>query len=725
MANPSVGYQRYSFARQWRLTLKELREILRDRRTVVTLVLMPILVYPLLSLGMQRMLLTGSGPQQGEPAIVLVQAAEAEPLRRFLERGIYELRANGEFDVERHLTFAAADVSNGPDDIRQAVRTGRVDVGLVGMQRQANRWELTLYYRREPISLAALERLERILYAAQWSVVRRRLAEANVRLALPTVGIRQEQVEPEAGPSPLATLMPLVLILMTITGAVYPAIDLTAGERERGTLETLVAAPVARWRLLVAKYIAVLVVALLTASVNLCAMTITLHVSGLTSLVFGPLGFSWHMVSLVFVLLFIFASFFSALLLAITSVARSFKEAQAYLIPLMLVALAPGLLSMVPGIELNALLATLPLVNIVLVARDLFLGTAHVGWIAVALVTTLFYAAAALSLASYVFGSDAILYGSPLSWHSWGRRPHKPMAVASPSIAWSCVALAFPLQFMVGGLVIQAQVALAFRLAAAAAITAVVYGVLPFVVGWWYRVQTRTGLGLAAPSIPSLVAAVVLGLSLWPMAHGAFWLALRAGLVSIDPARLEGIDELLAQWRQVPAWYRIIALGVVPGLCEELFFRGWVFGAAERKLGALRAIVLSALLFAAFHVVNPQWLSIERFAPSFALGLVLGSLRWYARSVLPAMVTHAVHNSLLLSLTPQAVTLEYLARDELVQRTLPWYWYAASLTVVALWLAVLWQARRKDQLACHGSKGIAVLYDGTERMDTGGTSEVL
>ena len=82
-------------------------------------------------------------------------------------------------------------------------------------------------------------------------------------------------------PFSLATLVPLVLILMTITGAVYPAIDLTAGERERGTLETLIAAPISRMALLFAKYVAVLTVAVLTALVNLVAMTVTIVSSSL------------------------------------------------------------------------------------------------------------------------------------------------------------------------------------------------------------------------------------------------------------------------------------------------------------------------------------------------------------------------------------------------------------------------------------------------------------
>ena len=168
----------------------------------------------------------------------------------------------------------------------------------------------------------------------------------------------------------LAALIPLILVLMTVTGAVYPAIDLTAGERERGTLETLIAAPVPRLGLLMAKYVAVLVVALLTALVNLAGMTVTAHSTGLAASLFGG-GMSFEVVLKVLLLLGLFAAFFSAILLALTSCARSFKEAQAYIIPLMLLCLVPGVLCLMPGLEFKGWMAVTPLVNIVMLARDL------------------------------------------------------------------------------------------------------------------------------------------------------------------------------------------------------------------------------------------------------------------------------------------------------------------------------------------------------------------
>src|SRR5262249_57035274 len=126
---------------------------------------------------------------------------------------------------------------------------------------------------------------------------------------------------------------------------------------------------------LFAKYIAVLTVAVLTALVNLGAMAVTLHVSGVGQVVFGA-GLTPLLLVQVLALLLLFAAFFSALLLALTSFARSFKEAQAYLIPLMLLSLLPGMLALLPGMELGGPLAIVPLLNIVLLARDLFARSA-------------------------------------------------------------------------------------------------------------------------------------------------------------------------------------------------------------------------------------------------------------------------------------------------------------------------------------------------------------
>ena len=303
------------------------------------------------------------------------------------------------------------------------------------------RWEL-VYRAGSPTSEAALHFVESRLQAFNEKQLDRQLRELGVVAALPAGTSRHPVSFAGAPVFSLAALIPLILVLMTVTGAVYPAIDLTAGERERGTLETLIAAPVPRLGLLMAKYVAVLTVALLTALVNLAGMTITAQSTGLASSLFGG-GMTLDVTIKVLLLLALFAAFFSAILLALTSCARSFKEAQAYIIPLMLICLVPGVLCLLPSLEFAGWMAVTPLVNIVMLARDLLEGTVKTELAVAAVFSTVFYVIAAIALAARIFGTDAILYGSQQTWSDLVRRPPTPQRAAGLPGAMLALALMF------------------------------------------------------------------------------------------------------------------------------------------------------------------------------------------------------------------------------------------------------------------------------------------
>ena len=259
------------------------------------------------------------------------------------------------------------------DDLDEAVQTGQADVGLrlrasrglLAVAADGNQtadWEL-IYVDESPVGVVAARYLMRLAAAANEGFLAFRLQGTKAVQRIPPVQIQATVLTagPEKRSTALAALLPLVLVLMTMTGAVYPAIDLTAGERERGTMEILMAAPIPRLSLLLAKYFAVVTVALLTALMNLSVMTATLFALGLgTHLFDSPWVFALVLVE-VLGLLVLFAAFFAAVLLTITSVARSFKEAQAYLIPLMILALAPAVMSLLPGLSLHGVYFYVPL----------------------------------------------------------------------------------------------------------------------------------------------------------------------------------------------------------------------------------------------------------------------------------------------------------------------------------------------------------------------------
>jgi ABC-2 type transport system permease protein/sodium transport system permease protein len=656
---PAWNNRRDVVGRLTRLALKELRETLRDRRTIITLVVMPLVLYPILALVFQRFLLTSLTNQGTAEYVIGVDSMRSKlQLEEQLARGEAALAAGGgEIEspkiiwgelpspeaAERSVVDAMVHLAVIPKNGMSGSSDGDGD----GLDRPLT-WEL--HYRLgSPTSEAATRYVETRLQAYSESQLDEQLKTLGIAADLPAASERHAIDFSGAPVFSLAALIPLILVLMTVTGAVYPAIDLTAGERERGTLEMLIAAPVPRVGLLLAKYVAVLAVALLTALVNLVGMAITAHSTGLNVSLFGGAGLSLPVVIKVLLLLALFAAFFSAVLLAITSCARSFKEAQAYIIPLMLLCLAPGVICLMPSLELTGLLAVVPLVNIVLLARDILEGGVDPLLASVAVLSTAFYVVAAIAVAARIFGTDAILYGSQSTWSDIFRRPAEPQPALPLSAAAFSLAMMFPTYFVLSATLAQSrEISLDGRLFVGAIVTMLVFCGIPGAIALVNRVRTTSGIGLVRPQMGPLLAAAMLGLVLWPAAHELFLLNEQIGISALRIDQLAEVKAFLDQLQHVsPAWI-LLALAIVPGVCEEFFFRGVLFASMRKVTTAWRTVLATAVLFGLFHVVAGTVLAPERFLPSAFLGLVLGWVRYRTGSVWPCMLLHAVHNGLIL-----------------------------------------------------------------------------
>ncbi|MCO6458519.1 MAG: CPBP family intramembrane metalloprotease, partial [Pirellulaceae bacterium] len=182
---------------------------------------------------------------------------------------------------------------------------------------------------------------------------------------------------------------------------------------------------------------------------------------------------------------------------------------------------------------------------------------------------------------------------------------------------------------------------------------------------------------LGGPPLLALPAALLLGLTLWPLIEELFLLTRWLGLDTIDPTKLQGVETLLAQWRRLPPWWILLCLAATPAVFEELFFRGYLFTALGTRFKPRDTILLSALLFGLFHVVTTSTLAVERLLPSMTLGLILGWLCWRTRSVWPGVLLHACHNGLLLMVAYYRRELEAWGLGDAGDH-LPWHWLALS-----------------------------------------------
>lgn len=739
---PSNADSADAFRRVARLTLKELREILRDRRTIITLLLMPILVYPLLGVMVQKVLLSNlSRLSTPKLHVGLASEADALTLQQLANYGASLLEASAQSDTpevggetaeraaDRATETPEASVAGEPEPESPvasgplAAFTGRgpPKLELFVQEPGATRASLIaqvedgsidlavvleplpeLASRAIPSGMSAPLRVEFIrqtdsaLGAQAQRILAERLRAVNThwtqrlleRSGLPTqppTVMQETAVEAtDRERVSLLTFIPLVIVLMTMTGAVYPAIDLTAGERERGTIEILMAAPVPRLQLLAGKFVAVLVVALLTATMNLLAMTTTTFVLGIEPLVFGDSSL-WLIPQLI-LLLVVFAGFFSAVLLSLTSCARSFKEAQAYLIPLMLISLAPGIFSLMPEIEMNLPLALTPLVNVVLMGRDLLEGQVNPVLFCVAIVCTALYGVLALSWAARVFGSDAILYSSNETWADLFRRPAQPSSAPSLRTGMLGILVLFPAFVIVSSLAGRLEGSTSTRLGVNATVTIILFLLLPLLITRISHATVASTFALHAASLTSWPAAVLLGLSLWIPAY-------ELEVLTLSTERLEVLRDLFESLkldlRAIPLSWKLTTLAVVPAVCEEFCFRGFLFSAIRRERSATLAVLGSGVAFAAFHVLVRDMLLYERFLPTLLMGLMLGLVRARSGSLYPGILLHVLHNSLLLTLAHFETRIAEWNIGLSQHEHLPWPWLAGGAVIVGAGTALL------------------------------------
>lgn len=736
----------------WRLASKELRETLRDRRTIITLVVMPLLVYPILSLVFRTFLISNAdafnavdpiqfslvcngvnGTDEANSVlgelVRTIKSLESESSREAAQESSSDSASAAAAAAGTHYEFVPIEQQGWqvkPLDaqaIQQLVRDGTADLGVVVDTSGLERGQLASF------ELIADDRLRSEL-AARWFedkllafnefVVRQRLKQARLPVDPALTISKTSWVERPKGAKEkmadafsLSSLLPLILVLMTITGAVYPAIDLTAGERERGTLEMLMAAPVPGTSVLFGKFFAVLAVSVLTALLNLIGMAATVWAFQLDQ--YLPVGAAFDVLTLLKILglLILFAAFFSALLLAVTSNARSFKEAQAWLIPIILLSLGPGLMAMTPGLSLNGVLSITPMMNILLLARDVIQQTVLPLPAAVAMVSTLVYTVIAVMMAARTYGSSGMLYGDSGSMSELFLRPVEKQDRVPVYATVICTALLLPVNFLMIGLLgrlsVENAADLTLRFAIMGAFTVFSFVVIPWLIAVHQRAIVDRAFGLNLPHPVFWMIAILLGVSLWPLVMGIMvgWQHLVSLMAGVDAGvawherLVQETAGLVEQIRRVSPLVVAVFLAVVPAACEEFFFRGMLLrsllGKSQRKPNVWRAIFVSAFVFALFHVISNSVIALDRLLPTFLVGLILGFLAWKSNSIWPGVVLHTLHNAAVAFLGYYEPVLRQQSWFPVDAASLPISWIVVASGVCIVAIFCLARLRRQEQ----------------------------
>ncbi len=650
----------------WIILRKELVEALRDRKTIFRMVVLPVLIYPLLVIGLTKFQGADSEAREarsskialwGEPTPALLEALGAagkmgvEPwagappeVKADLEAGklTAPLEEHDETDGEGRRKHREEDKIEPPVDAvkeaaRLAIESRSADAVLVlwpGFAKSVERDDrgtASIYFDSvRADSAKARERLGDALSAHRRKLVEKRLSAHALPDGFATaISVKSKNVAPprrEVGQI-LGGVMPFLLVGMSLLGALYPAIDLTAGEKERGTMQTLLCAPIRPLEIILGKFMAVWISSLLMALANLVSLSATL-----ARVIPGELHVPPSVYVLTLVMLAPVTFLVSAVFLSLAVFAKDFKDAQNLLTPVFLPIYMVTGVSMVPSIELDAWTSLVPVVNIALLIKAAFLGDMRIDLAFLAIGSAALYAALALVGAARVFEREQILLGSGGSLRQLFSFQRVKGARPTPGFALAAASGIFVLMFYAG-------LSLA-RFSKMVALLGTQLGLMllpTLALAFAFGFPVRETFAFKLPKLRAFPGAILLGLTSSTVVVG-----LLVRLIPVPEQFTKQLGDSLLLDGQ-PLWVLLLCLAVCPAICEELLFRGLVFDGL-RKLGPWGAVFVSSLLFAVAHA------SIYRLAPTFALGMVMGYARLKSGSIVPGMLIHAISNGLVIAL---------------------------------------------------------------------------
>ncbi len=673
---------------RWILS-REIRDQLRDRRTLFVVLVLPILLYPLLGMTFFQVsqfmreqpisvLVVGARDMVGVPPLFeddrFAEELFTDPYKRnLIEVDFASAEPRQRDDADSVMVFTPAETGEAviagrydaavyfPLDFADRLEAFREAIQQRAQQREGNGVSKSpeievplqipspeiIYNTANEKSQLAFARLSEVL--RQW---KERIGETNLEASgvSPAVAkpfeVETADVADQTGLRGAAVwskIFPVLLLIWAMTGAFYPAVDLCAGEKERGTLETLLSSPAERSEIVVGKLLTIMLFSIITAALNLVSIGITgwLLLAKLPGLGPPPLSAGvWLLLALVPV-----SALFSALCLALAAFARSTKEGQYYLMPLLLVTMPLAVLPMSSGVELTLGNSLIPVSGMVLLLRAALEGN-H--WVALqfappVVAVTLGCCYLAIRWAVEQFNSEAVLFreSERLDVGLWVRhlvQDRRPTPTAAAAVF--CGVLILVVKFFMSFAMPQPT---DFReFAVTTVITQLVVIATPALLMMViFASSPRQTLLLNPPRGKTLLAAAALAVVLHPVMTALQWAVMRLYPVSDSMQQaLRGLEDI---FHGAPFWQVALVIALAPAICEELAFRGFILSGFRHLGHKWRAIVFTAIFFGLTHGILQQSLIAS------LTGVVVGLIAVQSGSLFPAILYHLVHNSLALA----------------------------------------------------------------------------
>ena len=606
---------------------KEMIDILRDKKTLFMTVILPILLYPILIiLMMYIMSVSTTSMAQKELSIAFSEL----PNSRVMEK-IEELTKE---DGKLKLVEVT--------DYKKALEEKEISA-YVDIVQEGKKIDYKIYINSSiEDDTEASNRLENILKEHKEELVKEGVAAAGLEVDQILEPINYEVVDVAEKEQVvgylLGTILPFILIIGILSGAIYPAIDIMAGEKERGTLETLLTLPITNLELVIGKYLAVALSTIVTALLSIVSILFSMvfiFLSNKEALGANSFSFNVNQLILPFIItlvcLVIFSMIIAAISMCVCSLAKSFKEAQNATTPVMLIGMVLSYSSMIPNLELNNITANIPVVNVVLLIKSVLTFRYDLSLMAMVMISNIVFVMLSVWLLSKLFNSEEVLFGNGKGFSFLEKRSNikkGTMPTVSDGVMVYGVAL---LLLLYVGSYVQLKFGF-FGLIG----NQIIFLVISISLSIYIKTDFKKVYSLRIPSIKSILG----GISLWA---GIFIVMILIGniLMFLFPQSQEvakGLEDILIM--KDSFLLNLLVVAVAPAIGEEVLFRGFIFSSFKGEKSYKRAIILSGILFGLMHM------DFIRIIPTTCLGIATAYAVYKSGSIFIPMLMHFLNNGI-------------------------------------------------------------------------------
>ena len=606
---------------------KELLDVLRDKKTVIMMVLVPIVLYPLLivlSLQVMRNITTSMSEKI---YTVAIESDDSRLISELLAK--YELK-------DYSLKFVET------SEPEKALAGENIDV-YIKIYTQDEKEKFEVYYISSITNSSyAADKVSKFLSDYSSDITKKTLEtagfDADEVLKPIEVSFNDTASNEETAGSLLSSILPFMLVVSLLMGTMYPAIDTTAGERERGTLETLLTLPVTNSEIIVSKFLVVGTIGIISALLNVISLIgVGAYMYGVAKSYndsfSGGVDIAKFIPALLVVILcvFAFAIFISAITMCVTAFAKSYKEANNYITPLSLVVMFASFIGFIPNVRLTEKVALIPIANITLLIRDMLSFKYDATVILLVLLSNVLYGFFAIWILGRIYNSESILFGESAAGVQIFERRKNIKSGGVPELGDTILVLVITIFAMI---YIGGAIQLKFKYFGVLGTQFIILGI-PLLAAIYtkknlkktFKINSCKGAYLLS-GILMIIGTILLGM------------VITAVIGVFLPDSIGETYDLQESLMGDSFISTLLVVAVAPAICEEMMFRGYVFSAFEDKFKPKTAMLISACLFGIYHM------SFVRFIVTAFIGYVTCYVVYKSKSLFMGMIMHFINNGL-------------------------------------------------------------------------------